>query len=473
MSWLDTFFTQAYRIIQISGSPLPPENSINFIGGVMAIDDPANNRTNISISPYGVTTSSYVQPAVNSNVTVSITNSSWIPPGIDVFIGNGGTYQVVSVPSNTSVIVKNLGSTGNATVGSTVATNQTVAPAGIEGSDGPTGPAGPTGPTGPTGSALPGPAANGANVITGETTASMTYTDLATVGPFCTLTTGTDAIVSISADTLSTLTTAQSCYISIEVKDHTGSTTIAAIDANGTEVSAAFSTTRYIPANREVYLTGLVPGLNTFTMKYRVDGSTFQFARRTINVFDPRGAQGATGATGASGTGPTGATGATGPTGGTGVAGPTGPTGATGATGPTGPTGATGATGPGASAAQIATSESTSSSSYTDLATPGPSVTLTTNTSVLVIISVITQASNTTGTNFASPVISGATSVSAGTYLISSAQGGFTGRNYQMSGMCVVTGLTAGSNTFKLQYKNDASGTTSFSNRVITVIPLN
>jgi hypothetical protein len=42
----------------------------------------------------------------------------------------------------------------------------------------------------------------------------------------------------------------------------------------------------------------------------------------------------------------------------------------------------------------------------------------------------------------------------------------------QASTTTVVTGLTAGSNTFTLQYKGDNTNTCTFSNRTITVIPL-
>jgi hypothetical protein len=41
----------------------------------------------------------------------------------------------------------------------------------------------------------------------------------------------------------------------------------------------------------------------------------------------------------------------------------------------------------------------------------------------------------------------------------------------QASTTTVITNLTAGSNTFTLQYKS-SSGTSTFSNRTITVIPL-
>jgi hypothetical protein len=105
------------------------------------------------------------------------------------------------------------------------------------------------------------------------------------------------------------------------------------------------------------------------------------------------GTNGTNGVTGA--TGPTGATGATGQAGTNGTNGATGPTGATGATGkegPTGnegPTGKTGATGvAGAETKTVATQETTTGTTFANLPTPGPEVTVTVPSSgnVLVIL---------------------------------------------------------------------------------------
>src|SRR5687767_11805116 len=57
---------------------------------------------------------SFTQPAVNANVTAEVDSSIWLSPGQIVFIETGGYYEVISKPSDTEVVLKNLGYTGNA-----------------------------------------------------------------------------------------------------------------------------------------------------------------------------------------------------------------------------------------------------------------------------------------------------------------------------------------------------------------------
>lgn len=123
--------------------------------------------------------------------------------------------------------------------------------------------------------------------------------------------------------------------------------------------------------------------------------------------------------------------------------------------------------------AQVLTGQTTNSTSYTDLATAGPSVTMTTGTTCLVFI--CCDAYNTLGvgnTAFIGVNISGATTRAADTD--QSARTSFWAQNSQvtMASFFKVTGLTAGSNTFKVQYKVDGS-TIQFGNRQIIVIPIN
>lgn len=121
----------------------------------------------------------------------------------------------------------------------------------------------------------------GGRVTATEATSSTSYTDLATFGPSVTLTTGTEAYITISA--VSAKTTPNNAYtasISIEVS---GATTIVPVDANGTQVASpgsGFAT----PMSTRYKLTGLNPGTNTFTMKYKVDGQAFSFRNRSIIV---------------------------------------------------------------------------------------------------------------------------------------------------------------------------------------------
>lgn len=53
MSWLDRFFKQGYATLQSGGSPVAPETVLNFVSGATVVDDPANGRTNVTISGGG------------------------------------------------------------------------------------------------------------------------------------------------------------------------------------------------------------------------------------------------------------------------------------------------------------------------------------------------------------------------------------------------------------------------------------
>jgi hypothetical protein len=120
----------------------------------------------------------------------------------------------------------------------------------------------------------------------------------------------------------------------------------------------------------------------------------------------------------------------------------------------------------------VATSQGTTSTTYTDLTTTGPEVVATTGTDAIVIIG--GGASNgTAGSGFRmSYAVSGASTVSADDArawgAVSSAAS-----DVMRSGMLfAVGGLTAGSNTFTAKYRAITSGTATFQDRRITVIPL-
>jgi len=125
-------------------------------------------------------------------------------------------------------------------------------------------------------------------------------------------------------------------------------------------------------------------------------------------------------------------------------------------------------------AASVLTSQTTSSTSYTDLATSGPAVTVTTLTSAIVTISLVAANNTINDGAIATYAVSGATTVAA-------ADGnGYTGvvGNLPANGevatttSIVVTGLTAGSNTFTVKYRANVGGTATFLNRFINVEPL-
>ena len=93
--------------------------------------------------------SSYVQPSVGANVTIATTNlgqlnNKWVGVGQILFIVGGGYYQVVSVPSLTTIEVQNLGYTGNAAPAATIASGGNVSPGGLQGVSGTPGVSGST-----------------------------------------------------------------------------------------------------------------------------------------------------------------------------------------------------------------------------------------------------------------------------------------------------------------------------------------
>lgn len=118
-----------------------------------------------------------------------------------------------------------------------------------------------------------------ATVATSQTTTSTSYTDLATAGPAVTVTTGTLALVIISARQENN-TAGQWCYMSFAVS---GATTTAAADANGLQNSNSVTALNQIHASRAVLVT-LTPGSNTFTSKYRVTAGTGTWVTRDIIV---------------------------------------------------------------------------------------------------------------------------------------------------------------------------------------------
>lgn len=119
--------------------------------------------------------------------------------------------------------------------------------------------------------------------------------------------------------------------------------------------------------------------------------------------------------------------------------------------------------------ATVAASQSTTSTTFVDLATAGPAVTLYTGTAALVTVSF--SGSNSSADNFllASPAVSGATTLAAAddnaTALNGRTSTGGTSRTFRL------TGLNAGENTFTLKYRVGA-GTGTFLRRDITVIGL-
>ena len=114
----------------------------------------------------------------------------------------------------------------------------------------------------------------------------------------------------------------------------------------------------------------------------------------------------------------------------------------------------------------VDTSETTTSTSFTDLATPGPSAVMTTGPSALVMIN-CALSNSLTNTSSASYEITGATTQASSTSLAIQ-QSGTAGAVLRM-GVTNMQAVTAGSNTFNMQYLVSA-GTGTFLRRRITVM---
>lgn len=119
----------------------------------------------------------------------------------------------------------------------------------------------------------------------------------------------------------------------------------------------------------------------------------------------------------------------------------------------------------------VATEQNTTSTSYTDLATAGPSATVTTGTKALVLVKAIFTG-GASDTIYVSCAVSGASTVSASdSKSLSFRPSGANAPKIGVASLIVFTGLTAGSNTFTTKYRV-TGGTASFSDREIFVMDL-
>lgn len=123
---------------------------------------------------------------------------------------------------------------------------------------------------------------SGASVNTSELSASTSYADIpaGTVGPAVTVTTGAMALVGVAAK-MQNNTNSVNSKSSYAVS---GATTVAASDNTAVDMQFAAAATTTLAASRVTLHTGLTPGSNTFTMKYRVTAGTGTFDLRHIFV---------------------------------------------------------------------------------------------------------------------------------------------------------------------------------------------
>jgi hypothetical protein len=115
--------------------------------------------------------------------------------------------------------------------------------------------------------------------------------------------------------------------------------------------------------------------------------------------------------------------------------------------------------------ATVATSQGTTSTTYVDLTTAGPAVTLTTGTRALVIISSALVNSTLGSFATASWAVSGATTLAANDNYAITMNDSLT---MTLTAVKFIDTLTAGSNTFTMKYKASAN-TATFADRRIAV----
>lgn len=123
--------------------------------------------------------------------------------------------------------------------------------------------------------------------------------------------------------------------------------------------------------------------------------------------------------------------------------------------------------------AEVITTETTTSTSFTDLTTPGPSVTVTTGTKALVSLGAYMLNSATPGQTEMGLAVSGASTITAATnaangIFIAMIASGVNLPQLTCGSTFLLSGLTAGANTFKAQYEVSAN-TGEFLNRTIVV----
>lgn len=123
-----------------------------------------------------------------------------------------------------------------------------------------------------------------------------------------------------------------------------------------------------------------------------------------------------------------------------------------------------------ATTALVATAETTASTSFADLATPGPAVTVTTDTTALVVVSAFLFNGTSGFVSYMGYAVSGATTVAASDDRALLLHSQIVFGQGRLSMAHLQTGLTPGSNTFTSKYRVNG-GTGSWSNRSIIVIP--
>lgn len=99
---------------------------------------PGTNGTNGTdgTNAYTTTSAVFTMPAVSSTVSVSVGNTAWLTAGQTVYVQTAGYFTVSSVTDATTVVLTNLGYTGNAAPTTSIPIGRQFSAAGVKGQDG-------------------------------------------------------------------------------------------------------------------------------------------------------------------------------------------------------------------------------------------------------------------------------------------------------------------------------------------------
>jgi len=115
-------------------APCPAVQTVNVPGEQGDPGSAGTDGTN-GVNAFTTTAADFVIPAINSNVTVSVGNSTWMAIGQNVFSEEPANFEVVSLPGPSSVELKFLGYTGDAAPGATISAGSKISPAGLQGTN--------------------------------------------------------------------------------------------------------------------------------------------------------------------------------------------------------------------------------------------------------------------------------------------------------------------------------------------------
>jgi hypothetical protein len=120
----------------------------------------------------------------------------------------------------------------------------------------------------------------------------------------------------------------------------------------------------------------------------------------------------------------------------------------------------------------VATSETTGSTSYANLATNGPAVTVTTGALALVFMTAFQSNNTQNAISWFSCAVSGATTIAASDAWGAALQLYGTNAQFRYTSTHLFETLTPGSNTFTMQYKVVTASTGQWKDRELAVIAL-